>query len=268
MEQVKSQTFTDALRIQFRVLNALVRREFIAMCGRQGLGFLMMFIEPFVLIVFIMGLVLVRSQRLAHTFPLLSFVVSGWGIMYLCRLPIQRVGPAVSANVSFLVHRQITVLDIVVARSIMMVFSVLTCIVFIFLIYLIFLLDTRIYSPEHIVLGFFYCIWYSFVSCMVTATVCSYTVLGNKFLLPFAASHVFLTGAFFMVDWLPSSVHHLVLLLPMVNATEMVRYGMFGNIITCYFSGEYVFFFMIFYTFFSLRFLYVKTKKGYIHGMS
>jgi len=262
------QSFIDALRTQRRVINALVRREFIAMCGRRGIGFLMMFAEPMVIIVFIMGLVLLRANHITHTFPVFSFVVSGWGVMWLCRFPIQRVGPAISANASFLVHRQITVLDIMLARSIIVVFSVLTCIALIFLVYLVFLLDTRIYSPEHILLGFLFCIWYTFFSCILTATICSYTFLGIKFILPFAGSHVFATGAFFMVDWLPSTYQSLALYLPMVNVTEMIRYGMFGDVVACHYDMPYVTFFCIAYAYFVLKFLYYKVRTGYIHAVS
>jgi capsular polysaccharide transport system permease protein len=49
-----------------------------------------------------------------------------------------------------------------------------------------------------------------------------------------------LSGAFFMVDWLPSRWREAALLVPMVNATEMLRGGYFGASVRTHFEVGYL----------------------------
>ena len=43
-----------------------------------------------------------------------------------------------------------------------------------------------------------------------------------------------LSGAVFMVDWLPVAARDAVLWLPMVHGTEMIRHGYFGTLVPTY----------------------------------
>ena len=49
-----------------------------------------------------------------------------------------------------------------------------------------------------------------------------------------------LSGAAFMVDWLPTSMQRVVLLLPMVHGTEMLREGYFGNVVKTHYDVGYM----------------------------
>lgn len=269
MEATGWREFRNALKIQIRVQKALIRREFIAMNGRQGLGFLMLFAEPLVIMAFLMTLGVFRNvPHMGAGFPVFSFVISGWGVMWLCRYPIQRVGAAIVANLSFLAHRQITVLDLVFSRCLLMVAAVMVSLSFIYLIFITFLVDSRCNDSGIIMLGLLFALWYSFVSSVLAVAVSSYTILGSKFIILFAASHIFITGAFFMVDWLPLRYQGLILLFPMVHATEMIRDGMFGNLIKCHYNIAYTSIFLLVYTYFSFRFLVAKIQGGKLNGMS
>lgn len=43
-----------------------------------------------------------------------------------------------------------------------------------------------------------------------------------------------LSGAAFMVDWLPKVAQPYILWLPMVHGTEMIRHGYFGDLVKTY----------------------------------
>jgi capsular polysaccharide transport system permease protein len=43
-----------------------------------------------------------------------------------------------------------------------------------------------------------------------------------------------LSGAGFMVDWLPRTAQNVLLWVPMVHGTEMIRHGFFGTMIPTY----------------------------------
>jgi ABC-type polysaccharide/polyol phosphate export permease len=49
-----------------------------------------------------------------------------------------------------------------------------------------------------------------------------------------------LSGAAFMVEWLPASMQKVVLLLPMVHGTEMLREGYFGNTVPTHYNLGYM----------------------------
>jgi ABC-type polysaccharide/polyol phosphate export permease len=49
-----------------------------------------------------------------------------------------------------------------------------------------------------------------------------------------------LSGAAFMVDWLPTNMQKVVLLLPMVHGTEMLREGYFGNVVRTHYNVAYM----------------------------
>jgi ABC-type polysaccharide/polyol phosphate export permease len=49
-----------------------------------------------------------------------------------------------------------------------------------------------------------------------------------------------LSGAAFMVDWLPPAMQKVVLLLPMVHGTEMLREGYFGNVVPTHYDVGYM----------------------------
>lgn len=48
------------------------------------------------------------------------------------------------------------------------------------------------------------------------------------------------SGALFMVDWLPKAAQELVLWIPMVNGTEMLRAGYFGTAVHAHYSLAYL----------------------------
>jgi capsular polysaccharide transport system permease protein len=49
-----------------------------------------------------------------------------------------------------------------------------------------------------------------------------------------------LSGAVFMVEWLPSTARQYVLIIPMVHAVELVRGGYFGNHVIGHGSHSYL----------------------------
>ena len=49
-----------------------------------------------------------------------------------------------------------------------------------------------------------------------------------------------LSGAMFMLDWLPSSAREVLLYVPMVNCVELLREGYFGSLVHAYYDIGYV----------------------------
>jgi capsular polysaccharide transport system permease protein len=63
---------------------------------------------------------------------------------------------------------------------------------------------------------------------------------GSRVVILVGVAHVFLTGAFFMLAWIPEGYRKILLLFPMVHATEMMRDGLFGDFVETYYSIGYL----------------------------
>jgi ABC-type polysaccharide/polyol phosphate export permease len=49
-----------------------------------------------------------------------------------------------------------------------------------------------------------------------------------------------LSGAAFMVEWLPQQAQEVILYLPMVHGVEILREGFFGNAVHAHYDIEYM----------------------------
>jgi len=260
-------TIAESWRIQCRVLSALVRREFIASYGRRGLGFSMVFMEP----LFIMGCVMViasmtRFHMQSTGFPVVPFVVTGWGVLWVCRYPIMHMVGVVLASASFLYHRNITVMDILISRAVVNVFGCVFSFIAIFFLYQFCFATFYPYDPLYLILSVFLLIWYTLGLCIFSGVISAYYAIGSRLPILIAVLHIGLSGFFFMVDWVPIQFRSAVLMIPLINVTEMMRYGVFGNLVPCYFSVVYPFSFnlaMTFLTFFwCQRLMHSRTVHG------
>ena len=85
MAEHRDTPFSVSLRLQLRVLGALLMREIITRYGRDNLGFLWLFAEP---MLFTLGITaLWTSAGLAHgsTLPVVAFALTGYSSVLLWR---------------------------------------------------------------------------------------------------------------------------------------------------------------------------------------
>lgn len=255
----------ESWRIQCRVIIALMQRHFIAMYGRSGVGFLMLFIEPLILMVCLVALITVRKMRSHVTFPLLAFALSGWGILWICRYPINKMGSAVYGNISFLYHRYIKLLDLLISRATMLVMATLTSFIFLYAIYKA-VIDDYDYDIFYIFISLIIALWYTFSMSLIAGIIATYCKMGDKILIVLSVFHAFTTGSFFMVDWVPQQYQSMLLLFPLVNVTEMMRYGMFGDRVQCHFDLMYPVICNIVLTFFMFAILFRMKRVKALYG--
>lgn len=240
MRAGRENCLAESFRIQVRVVDALVRREFISMFGRQGVGFLMLFVEPLVIMLFVITAVAYSRLQTGAAFPVIPFVISGWGLMWVCRYPFMRLSGVVKMNASFFYHKNITVFDVILARTITQLTGVLVSFFLIFgTMYHMGMLG-HIEDAFFIYLALFLTIWYSAAVCILIGTLGGFHAFADKLGVIVGVLHLFLTGAMFMVDWLPKSYQDIILWLPMVHATEMMRHGFYGSIIECHYDIAYI----------------------------
>jgi capsular polysaccharide transport system permease protein len=68
----------------------------------------------------------------------------------------------------------------------------------------------------------------------------AYNEIAERLWHPIAYILFPLSGAVFMVDWLPKEFQDIVLLNPIVHCVELLREGYFGNVVRTHYDISYV----------------------------
>lgn len=226
--EAHSPRFRDMLRIQGKVIHALFLRELSTRFGRENLGYLWLFLEPAML----GGAVGALHHMAGHGLPggmnAFVFWVVGYIPYYLFRGVVNRAPVTIQANQSLLYHRRVTALDIVVARNLLegaAVGGAMAC----FLLGFGMTMDSWPADPALIVLGMGMMLLLSHGIAMLIAAGSVYTDLFERLVHLVTYFTLPLTGAFFMVFWLPTDLQRAALWIPTVHCFEMVRAGQFGS---------------------------------------
>jgi len=223
-------TFFGSLQIQLRVVKALIKRDIHARFGREGLGFLWLFLEP---AMFTIGVAVIFTFFVGHDsqhseIPVAGFALTGYSTILVWRGITNRLLGAVSGNKGLLYHRNVKVIDLCFARALIETIACGTALVFVTIVFWSLGIVSLPGDPLKALLGYFFYAWFSFNVACVFAYLYSASEVVER------VSHVVLyltiplTGGFYMVSWTPDSVQSFLLLSPLVNAIELLREGYFG----------------------------------------
>ena len=235
-----SKGLLEALQIQRRVIGALLMREILTRYGRSNIGFLWVFVEP---MLFTLGVtILWVASRSFHgsSLPIVPFALTGYSSILLWRNAASRCSKAIEPNRSLLFHRNVTVLDLILARVILEVSGATTSF---FMLSLVFIATGWMTLPANLLTllsGWLLMIWFTVGLAMVVGALSEISEgfertwhIMTYLLFP-------LSGAVFMVEWLPKDAQKLAQYVPMVNATEMIRDGYYGTIVRTYYDPLYL----------------------------
>jgi capsular polysaccharide transport system permease protein len=229
--------FSEALRIQARVIAALVMREVHMRYGRKNIGFLWLMFEP---ILFAAGVIALRSVlpygKSNHGIDLVPFLMTGYLPFLIFRNLLQRGMHCVQANHSVLYHRQVNLMDLYAARFILEIVGGIAAFVFGCgaLTLLGFMEPPKDLIP--IYAGLFFLIWFSAGFAALLSVGAEMHTLIEKISHPLSYLFIVISGCFFMVDWLPTDYQKVALWVPTVHCFELIRSGYFGASIRVHFD--------------------------------
>ena len=229
MKALHETSFKESLMIQMRVIGALLMREIITRYGRNNIGFLWLFIEPLMMTMFIVMMWKFARADQISSLNIVAFVLTGYPMAMMWRNASNRAIGAISGNMSLLYHRNVRVLDTILARVLLEVAGATIAQIAIMAI----LLAMRwIEWPADIfymllawLLMALFALGLGLVICSIAFKFDAFGKLWGTFsfvMLP-------LSGAFFFVSTLPQQAQEYVLWIPMVHGTEMFRQGYFGS---------------------------------------
>jgi ABC-type polysaccharide/polyol phosphate export permease len=82
--------------------------------------------------------------------------------------------------------------------------------------------------------------WFGAALAITIGAASAYSELVDRMWHPAAYLLFPLSGAAYMVDWLPEKAQAVVLLLPMVHGVEMIREGYFGDMVRTHYDMAYM----------------------------
>jgi capsular polysaccharide transport system permease protein len=88
--------------------------------------------------------------------------------------------------------------------------------------------------------GWFMLAWFGGSLALLVGAGSAFSTLVHRLWHPAAYLLFPMSGAAFMVDWLPQPLQKLVLLLPMVHGIEFIRHGYFGSSVRTHYDMGYM----------------------------
>lgn len=215
-------------------------REIITRYGREGIGFLWLVAEP---LMFCFGVLLVWSfikPPYEHGVRLAPFLMTGYMSLLLLRHIISHCLNAVQANAGLLYHRSITILHIYISRWLMEIGGASIA----FLIVYVVLMALGQASPPHDLLlvygGWFLMALVAFGIALIFSALAMEHEIVERIVQVVMYLMIPASGAFIMAAWIPDNYRDGYLLIPMPNAVEMVRAGVFGEFVRTYYHAAYL----------------------------
>jgi capsular polysaccharide transport system permease protein len=214
-------------------------REMTTRFGREGLGFVWVFGEP---LLFCLGVLLMWTlikPAYEHGIKLGPLVMTGYMCLLVYRHMISFSMGAVAGNIGLLHHRQISILHIFIARNLMEFAGSTAAFV---IVYVVLIAMGQVSLPHDWLLlyaGWLLTGWVGFGLALSFAGLSIRFEIMERLVPVLTYAMIPLSGAFFMVAWIPAQYREAFLLVPMPHGIEMVRAGVFGEFVPTYYHPAY-----------------------------
>lgn len=240
MTAVTEVPFARSLAIQLRVVHALLLREIITRYGRRGLGVLWLMLEPMLFTLGVAALWYGLKLNALSNIPIVAFAITGYSSVLMWRNTSLHCARAIRSNRPLLYHHNVRPLDVYISRIILEWVGATASLT---LLTVFFVGIEVMRMPKDILLvigGWLLLAWFSLGLALIIGVLSEISVTIER-TWPIIAYIMFpISGAVFMVHWLPKVAQDAVLWLPMVHGVEMLRHGYFGDLVPTYESPMYV----------------------------
>lgn len=226
--------------LQMRVIGALLMREIITRYGRHNIGFLWLFLEPMLFTLGITALWTFTKSNHGSGLPITAFAVTGYSTILLWRNGSNRVVKAIEVNLGLLYHRNVRVFDVITARIILECAGATASMI---VLTILFTSIGWMKPPADVltaISGWLLLVWFTFALGFVIGAASERSEIIERVWHIVLYLMFPLSGVVFMVDWLPKAAQELVLWIPMVHGTEMIRHGYFGSTVHTYENPAYL----------------------------
>lgn len=236
----RSPNFSRSLSIHRDVIRALFMREVLTRYGRHNIGFLWLFVEPMMFTLGVTALwTLIQLHKLSDL-PISAFALTGYSTVLLWRNMPHRCVNSLAPNAALMYHRNVRPGDIYISRVILEFagatasFIILSC---------IFIAMEIMKPPENVLVvaaAWLMTAWFGAALGILLGAWSERSEIIEKLWHPAAYLLFPLAGAAFLVESMPRSIQPIILWVPVVHCTEMLRDGYFGSIFTARYDVGYL----------------------------
>jgi capsular polysaccharide transport system permease protein len=240
MSTESTPSLMGCLGIQYRVLHALLMREIITRFGRENLGVLWLVAEPMLFTLGVATLWIAAGLHRGSPIPIVAFAVTGYSSVLMWRNSASRAGSAVAHNKSLLFHRNVQVIDVLMTRIALEIGGATASFIVLSLLFIFVGWMPVPIDPLEVIFGWVMLAWFGTSLAMLIGAASAFSEIVERLWHPASYLLFPLSGAAFMVDWLPVGMQKVVLLMPMVHGTEILREGYFGNVVPTHYDVGYM----------------------------
>lgn len=228
-----------SLAIQLRVIGALLMREIITNYGRHNIGVLWLIVEPMLFTLGVAGLWYLAKLHTVSDIPIVAFAITGYSSVLVWRNSANRCAKAIEPNLSLMYHRNVKVIDLFVSRAVLELIGATASLT---ILTVFFAAIGAMKWPQDIVPilgGWLLLSWFALALGFLVGAISERSETFSRVWHVVTYLMFPLSGAVFMVHWLPRTAQEAVLWLPMVHGVEMIRHGYFGVVVPTYENPVY-----------------------------
>jgi capsular polysaccharide transport system permease protein len=235
-----AENFPGALRVQVRVLYALMIREAMSRYGHKDLGFFWLMGEQLILTGGVMIMWSITGAENHSDIGVVPMALTGYAFVQMWRHIIGHSTLAVRHNSHLLYHQNVKVLDLLLANSLLELIGIVSAFLIAYVPLALYGIVPVARDPLLMFGGFALTAWFSFSFGLVITAITELNEAASRVVAPVLYITLPFTGLFYMVYWLPDQYQAIILWSPLVNCIEMIRGGLFPDYVTTYASPLYV----------------------------
>lgn len=232
-------TLARSFAIQRRVVGALLMREVLTRFGRHNIGVLWLIVEPMLFTLGVAALWTIAGIHKATSISAVAFAITGYSSVLVWRNASSRCLKAIEPNLALMYHRNVKIIDIFASRILLELVGATASLA---ILTFLFASIGAMSWPKDIILvlgGWLLLCWFALALGMIVGALSERSEILERVWHIITYLLFPLSGAVYMVSWLPHAGQEAVLWLPMVHGVEMIRHGYFGNLIPTYESPAY-----------------------------
>jgi capsular polysaccharide transport system permease protein len=233
-------SFVKGLAVQARTIAALIIREMHTRFGRDNIGYLWIFVEPSLLTIGVTSVHHLLGIRLPAGMQPAPFYIAGYTGYMLFRSLVTRAGTTVEANGTLLFHRQVTLVDLILARALLEAAALLTSSFFMLGICAYLGIGVLPAKPLTFLMGWALNVWFVTAISMIVLALCVRFPVVERIVHPLTYLALPVSGAFTSFETIPAVFRSILVWVPLAQIQEIIREGLFPNFESLYTQPAYV----------------------------
>lgn len=235
-------TLLQGLDVQRHVIGALIMRELHTRYGRENIGYLWMIVEPMLLagaVAALHGESNGAGGRV-HDFQPVPFALGGYCTFMVFRSVISRAESTLEANKPLLFHRTVSIFDMLLARAVLESVATFAALAILLAGAWAFGLGQPPARPLTFIAAYGLMTWFAFALSMPICAGAYLSKAVGKFIHPLTYIAMPVSGAFFLLTWIPQPFRGWLAWSPLNQIFEMLHTGQSLSVDSVYFDPLYI----------------------------